>query len=115
VDGKAVVRALGLITGWLCITLAVVGLLFRVFIWASWVPAPGAPYGISDVLEMLLWFGICGVGYVCLLFGLLLALIPALGAARSEVLLVANVRRCGNLVVRLASGNGEFRGYSGLS
>ena len=33
---------------------AAVALLFRMFVWQSWGPAAGEPYGASDLVEVLL-------------------------------------------------------------
>lgn len=33
---------------------AILALLFRSLVWASWVPPPDAPYGASDIVELLL-------------------------------------------------------------
>jgi len=37
-----------------CVVLLMVGLLFRAFVYGHLYLAPGEPYGISDVIELLL-------------------------------------------------------------
>lgn len=40
---------------------AAVALLFRMFVWQSWGPAPDEPYGASDLIELVL-FGATTLG-----------------------------------------------------
>ena len=42
----------------ICLGQLAICFLFRAFIWASWVPAPGDPYGVADVVEVALFIGL---------------------------------------------------------
>jgi hypothetical protein len=52
------------------ISLAIVGLIFRSFVWASWLPYNGDPYGPSDILELLIFFAIALSSGVCVIAGI---------------------------------------------
>jgi hypothetical protein len=49
------------------IVLGIVGLLFRSFVWASWSPHGGDPYGPSDILELLIFYLVILLSAVCVL------------------------------------------------
>ena len=61
---------------WVALGLALIGLLFRSLIWASWRPYPGDPYGVADILEGLILLTIVGLCALSILAGLVVALLP---------------------------------------
>jgi len=68
---------------------AAVALLFRMFVWQSWGPAPGEPYGASDLVELVL-FGATMLG--------------AAAAFVAAAWIVAKVPKRSGLAVTLAGG-----------
>lgn len=59
----------------LTVTMMVVVLVFRFAVYRHLYIAPGDPYGISDVIEWLLWVGLLVVLGCSVFVGLLLAII----------------------------------------
>ncbi|WP_220433165.1 hypothetical protein [Cognatiluteimonas lumbrici] len=57
-----------------CVLLLVISLLYRSLVQPNWLPAPGEPYGVADVLEGLLWFAVLGLSVACLALSVVLAL-----------------------------------------
>lgn len=60
---------------WAALSLAIFSLLFRSFIWASWRPYPGEPYGVADILEFLMGTALLGVCALNAVAGLALLVI----------------------------------------
>lgn len=58
----------------LALGLAVLGLAFRSLIWGSWLPEPGDPYGLADVLELLIFYALVALCAVCVVLGMIVAL-----------------------------------------
>src|SRR5262245_22791298 len=52
------------------VALAIVGLAFRSFVWASWPPSGDDPYGASDILELLIFFLVVASSGICVLCGI---------------------------------------------
>ena len=49
--------------------VAALGLAFRSLVWASWVPYPNEPYGVSDILELLIACLVIVLCAVCVVVG----------------------------------------------
>src|SRR5205823_2768078 len=66
--GLKAVRVFSEIVWWTTIALAIVGLLFRSFVWAGWPPAdPNDSCGLSDIIEGLIMFGLAALCALLLL------------------------------------------------
>jgi len=61
---------------WSAGALAILGILFRSLIWASWTPYPGDPYGIADILELLIFAALFGLCALAILAAVLILLVP---------------------------------------
>lgn len=73
---KVALRAFWLFSLGSAVTLALLGLAFRMLIWESWEPHPGDPYGPSDLIDMLFVVLVFLLGGLSALFGTLLLIWP---------------------------------------
>lgn len=64
------------------------GLLYRATVYESIPVAPGDPYGLGDVLELLLYFVLLGSSALTLLTALLLSVVPSLRNWRAVAALI---------------------------
>jgi hypothetical protein len=81
---------------WVVLALAVFGLVFRSFIWASWTPYPGEPLSFADVIEFVVGLAFLGACALCALAGLAVLIVarwrsPRTGAGLLAVGLLAPV------------------------
>jgi len=69
-------------------TLVCGGLLYRATVYESIPVAPGDPYGLGDVLELLLYFILIGSSALTLLTALVLSVVPSLRNWRAVAALI---------------------------
>ena len=58
---------------WAVLLLAAFDLAFRSLVWASWIPAPGEPYGASDLIELVTGCLLVLLCIACVVLGVILA------------------------------------------
>src|SRR5688500_9246518 len=63
--------------------LVAAGLVFRATLYARLPVAPGEPYGIGDVIELLLYYAVLGGSAIAVCMAAVVAVVPALRHWRS--------------------------------
>ncbi len=58
------------------VLLVLFGLIFRATLYWTLPVAPGEPYGIADILELIIYFTILGMASLNVIVGLILLLVP---------------------------------------